>query len=197
MLFDSEAKEHRKKEHGVDDLFIGRWSPRAFSDEKLDHKTVMTLLEAARWAPSSYNEQPWRIIFAASEKDRKIFSECLMEGNRGWASKAPLLVCIAGKKLSDVTGGLNNKYAFDCGAAALSIDLQARMLGLYTHSMGGFDAKTTAKLLEIPDGFEPIVFVAVGKHGNKKDLPQMLQERENPSQRKKLDEIAFEGKFKE
>jgi len=197
MLMDSDAKEHRKKEHEVDDLFIGRWSPRAFSEEKLDRKTVMRVLEAARWAPSSYNEQPWRMVFATSEKDRKTFAECLMEGNRGWASKAPLLIFIAAKKMSDVTGGPNDKYKFDCGAAALSIDLQARMLGLYTHSMGGFDAKTAVKLLEIPDGFEPVVFVAVGKRGNKKDLPQMLLERETPSQRKKLEDIAFEGKFRQ
>lgn len=185
----------RTPEARVDPLFVDRWSPRAFRPEAVSREELLTLLEAARWAPSSFNEQPWRFLYAITQDDRAKFASVLVDLNRAWASHAPALVLLLARKQGG--NGMPNPFAaFDAGAAWMSLALQARLLGLDTHAMGGVDREKAHDVLGIPrNEYEILVAIAVGKRGDPSRLPQMLAERERPSPRKPLREVAIEGGF--
>ncbi len=185
----------RKPEHKIEHIFIERWSPRAFSSEKIDKETLMRLFEAAKWAPSSYNEQPWRFIYATKEEDLKKFRECLVEGNQAWANKAPVLLFVISRKNFKLNETPNSVHAFDAGTAWGYLALQATKLGLITHGMQGFVEEKARKALKVPDSYEIHAAIAIGKHGDKKDLPQKMQEMEQPNKRRALKETIAEGKF--
>jgi nitroreductase len=170
-----------------------RWSPRAFSDQSVSVSDLHTLLEAARWAPSSTNYQPWRFIVARKE-DQAAFQKILhvlVEGNQGWAKQAPVLVLAVAKKTWD--NGSVNPWAFhDVGLALGTFVFQASALGLSVHMMGGFDPDQAQREFHIPEDYRAITAVAVGYPGDPATLPEKLHQREiAPRTRKPLAEIAF------
>ena len=188
----SEVEEHRKAEHSISPLFLNRWSPRAYSERKVSDEDLYSILDAAHWAPSSFNDQPWRFFVAKTEAQLKIFHEFITPFNRSWAEKAPALILIASNKNRD-NGDPNGAHVFDTGTAWGYLALQATMLGLSTHAMGGFDKEKARELLNVPDDFDIHVVISVGYRGEKETLNEKLQERENPSIRKPLQEVVFEG----
>jgi nitroreductase len=182
----------RKRDDEVDAMFIDRWSPRAFSSEPIDKQHVEMLIEAARWAPSAYNEQPWRFVYAITDNDRKRFVSALVEQNQSWAAAAPVLMFIFAKKLFARDGSVNKWAQFDTGAAWMSLALQARKLGFYTHAMAGFDPSKVYQITNVSsEQYEIIAAVAVGKRADAADLPEPLKPYENPTPRKPVKELLL------
>ncbi len=185
---------NRSSEYDINDIFLKRYSPRAMSGEKISKEELMTLFEAARWAPSSRNEQPWRFLYAVKgTPDFDLFFSFLVESNQAWANNAGALIIGLSKKI----GGdekPNPKHSLDTGAAYENLLLQSVGMGLVVHPVGGFHADMLLKELSIPENFQPELMIIVGRPGKIEDLPEKYRERETPSQRKKLEEIAFEGK---
>lgn len=186
----------RTPEAEVDSMFLDRWSPRAFLDEPIPEHQLRSLFEAARWAPSCYNEQPWLFIYAVRREDRERFAAALAEKNRLWASRAPLLMFVLARRNFAATGKPNRHGAFDAGAAWVSLALQARKLGLYAHGMAGFDQEKAHDILGVPrEEFEVMAAVAVGRRGDGSDLPEDLAVKEAPNTRRPLAEVALQGRF--
>jgi len=188
----------RKSEYKINEIFVNRWSPRAMSGEEINKEELMNLFEAAKWAPSSYNNQPWRFIYAL--KNTRSWNELfdlLVDFNKSWCKNASALVVVISKKTFDHNGEHSITHSFDTGAAWENIALQASINGLVSHGMQAFDYAKAKKILEIPENYNVEIMIAIGKPGKKEDLPKELQEREIPSGRKKINEIRFEGRFKE
>lgn len=178
-------------------MFVERWSPRAMSGDPLEPETLRTLFEAARWAPSSFNEQPWRIIYATRSSPRwNDFLELLSEKNRSWCSRAGLLLVFVSKRTFSRNDKPNRVHTFDCGSAWMCLALQASVLGLVAHGMAGFDADRAGALVGAGDDFDVEAMAAVGHPGDPEDLPESLREAEHPSQRKPLEEFAFEERLR-
>ena len=195
MIDGSDAREPQAQ-NPVDELFLDRWSPRALSGEGVGEEELMTLFEAARWAPSSYNNQPWRILYARRETEQwPVFFNLLVEGNQAWAKDAAALLLFVSKETFDFNGKPYPTHSFDTGAAWENLALQATMLGLVTHGMQGFDYERARSELKIPEGFRVEAMIAVGRPGDPAQLPERLREREAPSGRKPLSEITCEGAF--
>lgn len=191
-----EITKFRKPEVETDTIFINRWSPRAMSGETVDRDLLMTLFEAAKWAPSSFNEQPWRFIYVTRDHANwNGFLSLLMEQNQLWARNAGALVLLVSKAVYSKNGNSNRSHAFEAGAAWENFALQGALKGLVVHAMGGFDREKAREYLSIPDDFKLMVMGAVGHPGDPADLPESFQEREFPSSRKKLEEITSEGQF--
>ncbi|NOU95186.1 nitroreductase [Paenibacillus sp. LMG 31456] len=190
--FAPEVQSNRKSEFPVNPLFLNRWSPRAYSERKVSDEDLNTILEAAHWAPSASNDQPWRFIVAKTQEQLGIFHQFVNEFNMVWASKAPVLIVVASKKVRG-NGDPNVAHAFDSGTAWGSLALQATLLGLVTHAMGGFDREKARQLLNVPDELELHAVIAVGYLGDKSKLPEALQARELPNGRLPLSEVVFEG----
>ncbi|HEX4888660.1 MAG TPA: nitroreductase family protein [Luteibaculaceae bacterium] len=166
---------------------------RSVSQEHLD-----LLFEAARWAPSAFNEQPWRFVYAhrGDEAFDRLLS-CLAPSNALWARNASVLLLVIGKKNSSHNGNYNRHYSHDVGLAMGLLSVQATELGLNLHQMGGYDAPKVEELFQIPDEFETISITSVGYAGNPDGLPETLQVKETaPRSRKSIDEIAFENHFR-
>ncbi len=189
-------KDFRKPQYEVDDIFINRWSPRAMSAEEIDEATLMSLFEAAHWAPSSNNNQPWRFIYARRNSSHwETFFNLLAESNRIWAKNAAVLIVVISRKTFD-NGKPSITHSYDAGAAWGSLALMGSLQGLVVHGMQGFDYEKAKQALGVPDDYTVEAMIAVGRKGRKEDLPSFLQEREFPSARKSIAEIAFEGHFK-
>ncbi len=185
----------RVVEHGVDRLFVDRWSPRAMSGEELSPGELAALFEAARWAPSSMNNQPWRVLYAVRTSPHwPLFFELLAEGNRVWCENAAALLVFVSKKTFD-----NDKpcrtHSYDCGAAWMSLALQGSMRGLVVHGMQGFDFERARKELRIPDDFQVEAMAAVGLPGPADGLPDALRSREVPNGRREAALSVCEGPF--
>lgn len=191
-----EVKPHRRADHDIDPLFLNRWSPRAFSPEPIDDDVLMRVFETARWAASSYNEQPWRFIIARSEEDRKRFLDFLMPANQVWAKNAPVLALFVSKKTFSHNGAPNSVYQFDAGTASGYLSLGAAQNGLIAHGMAGFDRDMARAALGIPTDFDPLAVFALGRHGDKSQLPPDVREREVPSDRRPVAESIMEGRFR-
>jgi nitroreductase len=178
------------------DLIRSRWSPRAFADRPVDAGTLGSLLEAARWAPSSYNEQPWRFLVATkddpAEFDRML--GCLVEGNQTWAKAAPVLM-LSTASLRFARNGKPNPHAWhDVGLASANLVVQATAMGLVCHGMAGYNASQARAVYGIPDGFDVVAAWAVGYQGDPDSLPEQLRDRErDPRQRKPLSEMVYSG----
>jgi nitroreductase len=189
-------RDFRKPEQDINEIFTNRWSPRAMSGQEIDEKTLLTLFEAARWAPSSNNNQPWRFIYARrNTKHWNTLFNLLAEGNQVWAKNAAVLIVVISKTTFD-SGKPARTHTYDTGAAWVSFALQGSLAGLVVHGMQGFDYDKAKEVLRIPDGYQVEAMIAVGKKGKKEDLPDFLQEREFPSSRKTIAEFAMEGFFK-
>jgi nitroreductase len=187
----------RKADHAIHKVFLDNWSPRAMSGDEISQEDLMRLFEAARWAPSCFNQQPWRILYARRDTPPwGVFLNLLVDANKVWAKEAAALLVFVSKTTVEHTGALNRTHAFDAGAAWENLALQACLMGLVTHEMQGFDYERAKTELAVPDGFEVRAMAAVGKPGRKEDLPAELQKREAPTDRRKLLETVFEGKFR-
>lgn len=191
-----QATKSRKTEAEVDPMFIDRWSPVAFSRQPVPGKDLAALFEAARWAPSCFNEQPWLFLYATQEKDLARFRSLLVEGNRVWADRAPVLAVVFARRRFQRNAKPNRHAAFDAGAAWMSLALQARRLGLYTHAMAGFDEERSYRALDVPkDRFEAMAVIAIGRRDEALVLPGDLAKRELPSDRGPIAGMAIEGNF--
>ncbi|MCX6144513.1 MAG: nitroreductase family protein [Ignavibacteriales bacterium] len=178
----------------IHELLANRRSPRAFSEQPIDSEKLASLFEAARWSPSSANEQPWRFIVATKD-DSRVFSalvESLMEGNRRWAARAPMLVLALAQSTYTKTGTPYQHSWYDLGQSVALLSVQASALGLAVHQMGGFDADKARQLLSIPEGFEPVIVFAVGYPDQPATLPDDLRKREQaPRSRKLLQDLVY------
>jgi nitroreductase len=189
-------EEIRKPEYSVDTLFYTRWSPRAYEPIEMPESELNSLFEAAKWAPSCFNEQPWFFLYAKRDTENwKLFFSLLVEMNQSWAKNASVLMVLVSKKTFSKNGKPNDSHSIDAGAAWQSLALQAHSKGWAAHGMAGFDKEAAAKELNIPDDYEVEMMIAVGKQSDKEDLPDSLKEKESPSTRKKVAEITREGKF--
>ena len=183
----------RTPETEVDSMFIDRWSPRAFMPDPIPEHQIKTLFEAARWAPSCFNEQPWLFLYAAEPEKRKKLVSLLVDKNQRWAGQAPLLMFVIARRGFEKGGAENRHAKFDAGAAWMSLALQARKLGLYAHAMAGFHLEKSYEVLGVPEkDYEVIAAVAVGRLGDSASLPDDLLKIEAPKNRKPLDEVAFD-----
>jgi len=190
------GSEFRKPEHKIGKLFLDRWSPRAMSAQAVTNEELMGLFEAAKWAPSSYNNQPWRFLYARRDTENWArFLGLLVEFNQSWAKNASVLVVILSRKTFEHNNEPSVTHTFDTGAAWGYLALEGASRGLVVHGMEGFDYAKAKRELEVPDGFDVNAMAAIGKPGRKADLPAGLQEREKPSDRKPLAQIICEGKF--
>lgn len=185
-------------QHPIHELLARRWSPRAFDERPVDLPTLRTLFEAARWAPSSSNEQPWRFIVASKDHERewnRLF-ECLMEGNRKWAFRAPILILAAAKVSFGDDGGVNRHAVYDTGMAVGNLVLQATASGLVARQMAGFHIEKSRVDLLVPSGHEPVAMIALGYPGDPTVLPEPLRERESqPRHRQPIEEWTFSGQW--
>ena len=190
----------RVADYAIAEQFIQRWSPRAFTAEPIAEDTLLSFFEAARWAPSAYNSQPWRFLFARRDTPNwERFLGLLNEFNRSWAQHASALVLVISKTTFTAPGASEETpalwHTFDTGSAWGHLALQASISGWHTHGMAGFDQALARKELKIPDGYELHAMVAIGKLGDKASLAEGLQAREVPSPRRPLSELAAEGDF--
>lgn len=185
----------RETNYPIEDLFLARWSPRAMSGESLTYNELFTLFEAARWAPSSFNNQPWRFIFAKKGTPHwKRFLDLLTENNRKWACNAGALAIIASKTTFDATGKLSRTHSFDTGSAWENLALQATaMQNIVVHPIEGFDYEQAAKVTNIPPELHIEAMIVIGRPGDSSKLPEDLQQSEQPNERKMLQQIVFEG----
>ncbi|HBS47762.1 TPA: nitroreductase [Candidatus Dependentiae bacterium] len=186
----------RKPEYKISPIILNRWSSRAMSGEEITNDELMSLFEAAKWAQSSYNAQPWRFIYAKrNSKNWQNFFDLLIPFNQGWCKNAAVLIIVVSRKNFEFNDKFSVTHSFDTGAACENMALQGSINGLVVHAMGSFDYEGAAKAINLPDKFEVNAMFAIGKPGKVEDLPKEMQEREVMSDRKKLKEIVFEGEF--
>ncbi|HEY8715469.1 MAG TPA: nitroreductase family protein [Candidatus Acidoferrum sp.] len=183
-------------EFPVHDLISERWSPRAFAEKAIAPEVLTSLFEAARWAPSSSNEQPWAYIVATrddSENFAKLVS-VLVPNNATWAQKAPLLALAVSETAFAKSGTMNKNAQYDTGAASAWLTVEATSRGLFVHQMAGFDGEKAKQVFAIPPGWEPIAAIAIGYPGDVESLPPVLRERElAPRTRKPLSSFVMTG----
>lgn len=180
----------------VDPAFLQRWSRRAIASTPLSEVIVRSLFEAARWAPSAWNSQPWLFVYASDEESLARGQALLKDSNARWAVKAPLLVFVFARKRHPENGQPLHTGAFDTGAAWFSLALQAGRLGLVTRAMGGIHHDRVYEAFGVPEAeFQSMVAIAVGYPAPREELPSDLAEREVPSQRKPQHEFVFAGRY--
>jgi len=188
--------KHRTADHPIEQIFLKRWSPRSLRPDGVGAADLNRLFEAARWAPSSYNEQEWRFLYAIKgSKHWDTFLNLLVPANQTWCKDAGALVVVISKTTFTHNGKPNVVHSFDAGLASMNLMLQATAMGLVTHGMGGFDRDKTRSELQIPADFQPEAMIAIGKPGDPDTLPAEVRKGEVPSGRKKVSEIAREGTF--
>lgn len=190
----------RNSEFPIDPMFLDRWSPRAFTGESISPDDLLTMLEAAHWAPSSFNAQPWRFLYARRDTpDWPKFLDLLVPFNQSWAKNAAALVFIASNSLMRPPGAdadvPSHTHSLDAGTASGFFALQARKMGWYVHGMSGVDFERAFVELHLPAGYRVEAAYAVGKQADKSVLPEPLQPAEQPNTRRPLSEVAFEGGF--
>lgn len=181
-------------------LLKKRWSPRSFSNQSIDENTLYQLFEAARWAPSSYNEQPWRFIVARKDDEGAFtkLSQVVNEFNQNWALDAPVLVLALSKETFDATGRPNRHAEHDLGQAIAHLTFEATRHGLFVHQMAGILPDKARELYDISEDYKPLTMFAIGYKGDSDALPDKLAQKDKtPRSRKPLDDIIFEGEWME
>lgn len=181
-------------EHPIMEVIKNRWSPVIYSDKPVEKETIESLLEAARWAPSSFNEQPWQYIvgYKGDENHQKI-GETLAEGN-AWAKSAPVLMISVARTFFDHKHKPNRHYMHDTGMATMNLVLQATEMDLATHQMAGFDTDKTRELFNVPEDFEPGSVIVVGYAGDPSSAPDDKKERDSaPRQRKSFEDMIWKS----
>jgi nitroreductase len=191
------GSEKRRADHPIDKIFVDRWSPRAMSGEAIAEHDLMVLFEAARWAPSSYNNQPWRLLYARRDSEHwPLFLDLLVQSNRIWAARAAALLLFISKTTFDYNGKPARTHSFDTGAAWENLALQAMLRGYVAHGMQGFDYERAKTALNVPDEYQVEAMAAIGKPGSKDSLPEKLQAMETPNDRRPLARSVCEGPFR-
>lgn len=182
-----------KTEHPINDLIAKRWSARAFSTSPVERSKLLSVLEAARWAPSSRNEQPWRYIVFTNDNPEKLKkAQSVLKDINNYAKRAPILICAITKKTYTDNGNYNRLHFHDLGAANENMFLEAFNQGLIMHEMGGFDAQKAREVFNIPEDFEVGIMIAIGYQDIHQVLPEsLIQKAYLPRERKPLSEIAF------
>lgn len=186
----------RSADHPILPLILDRWSPRAFDPRPIDDETLMSVFEAARWAPSSMNYQPWRFAYAKNgDSNWDAFLGALMPMNQSWARNASALIYVISDTVLEMRGEriASPTHSFDAGSAWMALALQAHSMGLITHGMAGIDRDAAAKVIQLPEGFQLEAAIALGYQGDAQALPDALREREVQSGRKPLSETVFNG----
>ena len=187
----------RVPEHPILPLFLDRWSPRAMSGEPVELAELMRLFEAARWAPSSANSQPWRRLFARRDTAHwPLFFDLLTDSNKIWCVNAGALVLFISKTGHEKTGKPSITNSYVTGASWENFALQGVISGLVVHGMQGFDYARAREVLRIPDEFRVEAMGAVGRPGRTEDLPEHLRDRDVPNGRRPLAEIVCEGAYR-
>lgn len=191
-----QARNARTPAHPVADFLLGRWSPRAMTGEPLSDEELMTLFDAARWAPSSFNEQPWRFIYAKRDTPEwETLYNLLVEFNQQWARQAAVLMVIVSKDTFTKNDKPNMNHSFDTGSAWMALALQAASMGLVAHGMAGFDVDKAKQELGVPDGYTVEAMCAVGKLADKSTLSEDMQKQESPSSRNDIESFVMKGTF--
>jgi nitroreductase len=190
------GSEIRKADFSIAPFLLDRWSPRAMSGEEISREELMRLFEAARWAPSSFNAQQWRALYAHRGTEHwTTFFELLVEANKSWAKNAAVLVVFISRKTFDYNNEPSVTHSYDTGAAWENFALQGFQQDLVVHGMQGFDYERARKELRIPEEFQVEAMAAVGRPGSKEVLPEKLQGRESPNDRRKISQSVVEGPF--
>ncbi|WP_343033276.1 nitroreductase family protein [Altericroceibacterium indicum] len=184
--------------HDIHSIFTDRWSPRAFDGKMLEESAVLRLIEAARWAPSAYNIQPWQFCYSLrGDENWDAFLDILIPFNKSWAENSSALIFVISDTFTREKDGspkaISPSHSFDAGAAWAQLALQATFDGLHVHGMTGFDSAKAIKTLNVPEGYKVEAAIAIGTMGDASSLPDGLREREAPSDRKPLSEIARHG----
>ncbi len=196
VLIDIKGEDFRRPDHEVLPIFVNRWSPRAMTGEEVARDELLRMVEAARWAMSSMNNQPWRFLYALRNTPHwDTFFNLLSANNQTWCRNAGALIVVVSKTTFDFNNKPARTHSYDAGAAWCCFALQGTAMGLVVHGMQGFDYDRAKAELGVPEGYQVEAMAAVGRPGDPEDLPLVLQQREQPSLRKKGDEIAFEGGF--
>lgn len=190
----------RTADHDIEPIFLHRWSPRAFTAEPVAHASLMSLFEAARWAPSAFNLQPWRFVYAARDTpDWERLLGVLIPYNQAWVRGASALIFVISDRFRHKAGGGKEplySHSFDAGAAWAYLALQAHHLGLAAHGMTGFDADRAYAELGVAEfDYRIEAAIAVGRPADKSVLPEAYQARETPSHREPMAGFVFEGRF--
>lgn len=186
----------RQAEYPVNEIFVKRWSPRAMTGQTVNHSDLMSLFEAARWAPSAFNNQPWRFFYAHRDSVHwPLFFNLLGEFNQSWCQQAGVLVLLASKTTFDHNGEDARLFAFDAGAAWENLALEASHRQLVAHPMQGFDHISAKSALNLPKELEPMIMIAIGHQASAETLSEPLRQRESPTPRKSLNELVFPGPF--
>ncbi len=182
----------------IDELLARRWSPYVFSERSVAPEILLSLLEAARWAPSSFNEQPWAFLVATKENPAEFerLLSCLVPANQEWARQAPVLM-LSVAKLNFDRGGKSNRHAFhDVGLAAMSLVVEAMAHGLYVHQMAGILPERARELYSIPEGWDAVAGIAIGYVGDSSAVSEKLRQRDAaPRSRKPLEQMVFSGRW--
>jgi nitroreductase len=190
--------KHARTDHPIHDLLADRWSPLAFADRPVPVDVLRRLLEAARWAPSSYNEQPWAFIIATKDKPEEFqkLLHCLVPGNQTWAQAAPVLMLSVAHHNFNKNQKPNRHYFHDVGLAMSNLCAQATAEGISVHQMAGIEVDKARTDYAIPQDWEPVAAAAIGYHGDPNSLPEQLQARESAERtRKPLSEFVFAGNW--
>jgi nitroreductase len=186
----------RTPEYPVDNLFIDRVSTRSFNAEDMPESELMSIFEAAKWAPSSRNEQPWRFLYSRrNDQYWNDFVSIMDEYNQVWAKNASVLILVVSKNNFNRDDTPNRHLGFDTGSAWMSLAFQARLKGYVIHPMGGIDVDKAKSVCEIPEDYTVQCMVALGTKGRIEDLPENLHAKETPSQRRPLKETVMNGRF--
>ncbi len=192
----SEIVEIRTANHQIQPYLLSRWSPRSMTGETLTNEELSSLFEAARWAPSSFNAQPWKFLYARRDTPEwDLFYDLMVEFNQQWTKNAAALLVITSRKTFEAGGKPNRTHSFDTGAAWMSLALEGSARGLVVHGMSGFDYEQARKTLEIPEDYQIEAMVAIGKRAPKEQLPKEMQVNEKPNSRRPISESIAEGKF--
>jgi nitroreductase len=184
----------------IHELIAGRWSPRAYSNEPVSREDLHAVIEAARWAPSGYNLQPWRFIVFDRSADEVAFKRAfgtLVPFNQQWIAPAPILIAVTAQTLN-AKGEVNRTAQYDAGAAAMSLVLQAHALGLAAHQMSGFDVNAFRKEFALPNDVEPLAIISIGHYGEVEKLEPVLRDREKAERtRSAVGDIAYANAWKQ
>ena len=182
-----------KTDHPINELIAKRWSARAFSTRPVERAKLLSVLEAARWAPSSRNEQPWRYIVFTNDNPEKLRkAQSVLKEINNYSKRAPVLICAITKKTYSDNGNYNRLHFHDLGAANENMFLEAFNQGLIMHEMGGFDVQKAKEVFNIPEDFEAGIMIAIGYQDVHQVLPESLSQKAHlPRERKPISEIAF------
>ncbi len=191
-----EALKTRKADHPIQSFILGRWSPRAMTGESIEETELMSLFEAARWAPSSYNDQPTRFLYA--KRDTPVWStffNLLIDFNQQWVKQAAVLIAVTSRQHYEQNNKPSPTHQFDAGAAWMCLALEGLQRGLVVHGMSGFDYEKARLDLKVPKDYDVLAMIAIGKPAHPGTLPEGLRQKETPSGRKPLSSLIIEGTF--